>query len=311
MLRDKNKQEKPSVKQKIQQGVIYSINENEKTASIIDSILYSTSIVIPRSIVYESSEYPVISILEGSFNKSIIKALDFALDSETKTIENSAFDFSSIESITIPSSLTELKDNWCSYVYELKQIKVMPNNPRYKVYDDKFIIGKSSIEQDNYDILVFCVRNIENVTIPSFIEIIGPYSFSHCKNLQQIEIPNDSKLRIIGEYAFSFSSITSISIPSNVLDIGSSAFECCHQLHQVEFPVNSKIDSIKYEAFSETSITTISIPKNVRIISDKAFFRCKQLRQIEFHEDSILKFIGNDVFDETSIDSITIPSNVS
>ena len=87
-----------------------------------------------------------------------------------RTIEKNAFYLTSIQSIKIPSKLVELKDGWCNVTAILTQIYVSPDNPRYFNYDDKFILGKSSIEQDFYDQLVFSARNIETANIPSFIE---------------------------------------------------------------------------------------------------------------------------------------------
>ena len=51
----------------------------------------------------------------------------------------------------------------------LNEVIVDPRNIRYQKYDDKFIIGKSSLENEEFDVLVFCSINVEEVTIPSFI----------------------------------------------------------------------------------------------------------------------------------------------
>lgn len=59
---------------------------------------------------------------------------------------------------------------------------------------------------------MFTARNIENLIIPNFIEIIGPYAFNGCKKIQTIEFPIDSKVQIIKQYAFYYSSIKKIII---------------------------------------------------------------------------------------------------
>lgn len=48
------------------------------------------------------------------------------------------------------------------------------------MYENKYILQKSRYDKENYDILVFACRNIENATIPSFIEIIDSYAFEIC-----------------------------------------------------------------------------------------------------------------------------------
>ena len=55
------------------------------------------------------------------------------------------------------------------------------------------IIGKSSIEKDKFDVLIFCARNAEKVRIPNFIKTIGSYSFNKCYQLRSGEIQKKFK----------------------------------------------------------------------------------------------------------------------
>lgn len=232
-----------------QNYLIYLLNEDDKTASVIGSESTQPDIIIPRCVYHGTQEYIVTSISENSFNNSkCIKTLAFETgsevqvigkkafyqstiesitipphltkicegafsfsclehieipsDSELQIIEKEAFFSTSIESIEIPSKLTQLKRGWCSGLENTSRIIVSKSNPNYRLYDDKFIISKSSKEKEeenqNFDVLVFCVRDIEKVTIPNFIEIIDKYAFNDCK-IKSIEIPPDSKLRIIGK----------------------------------------------------------------------------------------------------------------
>lgn len=126
-----------------------------------------------------------------------LKQIEIPQNSELQVIESSAFFETLIESLTIPSKLINLEDRWCQSTTELNHIIINPNNPRYSFFDNKFIIGKSKIEQDNYDVLVFGVRNIKTALIPSFIEKIGPYVFDYCKQLKTVDFSADSKLSII------------------------------------------------------------------------------------------------------------------
>lgn len=70
---------------------------------------------------------------------------------------------SKIESFTIQSELIELKGKWSHYTKFLTKISVKPDNLYFKTYDDKMIIRKSSLDEENYDQLVFCVRGIQKV----------------------------------------------------------------------------------------------------------------------------------------------------
>ena len=54
------------------------------------------------------------------------------------------------------------------------------------MYENEFIIGRSSLDKEYYDVLAFCVRDIQVAEIPNFIEVIAPYSFQNCTNLQKV-----------------------------------------------------------------------------------------------------------------------------
>ncbi|KAK8835895.1 hypothetical protein M9Y10_040273 [Tritrichomonas musculus] len=157
-----------------------------------------------------------------------IERIEIQSDSKLQIIED-AFNSTKIESFSIPSNLIEFKDGWCFGLTKLKKIEISPDNQRYKVYEDKFIIEKSSIEHENYDCLVFCVRDIKTAMIPNFIEHFCSFAFEECLDLKTIEIPNDSKLKTIGDFAFNNASIERVVIPSRVEQIGEGAFHSCYQ----------------------------------------------------------------------------------
>lgn len=253
-------------------------------------------------------------------NLTQINKNDFSLYDQLETVDNSsnsklriiskdAFIYSSIETLLIPSKVTDLKDGWCQYTKELNRIKIMPDNHCYQLYKDKFIIGKSSINADKFDTLVFCIRNLKKVKIPSFIEIIGKYAFDNCQ-IRSIEIPEDSKLQIIDDYAFKESQIKYINIPSKIKKIGDYCFVTCMKLQRIEIPDDSEINEIGEHAFSNTKIDKFKIPLNVTKISVGTFSNCVNLKRIEFPADSKVQIIQKEAFSTVSIGSISIPSEV-
>ena len=164
-----------------QDSFVYSLNEQEKTASVISNKSQDTDIIIPRSINYNGQEYIITSISEDAFRDlTQLKSIQFPPDSEIQKIEQNAFFNSTIESFTIPSKLKELDDGWCNMTTKLNKISVGQDNQYFTIYNDKFILRKSTSNKENFDVLVFCVRDVEKVTVPNFIEIIGPYAFENC-----------------------------------------------------------------------------------------------------------------------------------
>lgn len=111
--------------------MIYAINEEDKTASVVNNDDARSDVYIPKLINYNNQNYNVIRIKEGSFrnnNNKSIYSLNFPNDSFVQKIEKDSFTFSSIESLFIPSSIKELEEGFCRGTLKLKIITTMPNN---------------------------------------------------------------------------------------------------------------------------------------------------------------------------------------
>ena len=102
-----------------------------------------------------------------------------------------------LQSITIPSSVIELKNGWCDGTSDLKHVEVESGNLRYLSVDCKYIIEKS----EDYDTLIIWRRGVVEVDIPNSNKVIGPYSFNF-SNLERITIP--ASVTKISKHSFSF-----------------------------------------------------------------------------------------------------------
>lgn len=69
----------PKIEQrKIQyEGIEYLINYADLTAGVIGCNSTKINVKIPRSIIYESNEFIIISILEKAFDSKAIKSIEF------------------------------------------------------------------------------------------------------------------------------------------------------------------------------------------------------------------------------------------
>ena len=247
--------------------IIYALNKEEKTSSIIDGRAAKGEIMIPLEIIYENEKYPVTRICANSFNKTTyLDSIDFPTDSQLQVIEKGSFKYSRIRYIYIPSSVEELIDGWCKETPDLNEFEVESTNNKYFNYEDNFILTKSDMKSDIYDTLVFSRRDIKTIEIPSFIKIIGPYSFEHCV-LNEVTFPDNSELQKIEKKAFRLTSFTKINIPSHVTFIGNNSFAET-QLNEINFCENSELQIIDKKAFSNSSLTSIKIPKSVEELRD-------------------------------------------
>lgn len=82
-------------------------------------------------------------------------------------------------------------------------------------------------------------------------------------NFQKVEIPSNSELRTIDEYAFAMCSIVIIEIPPKVTKIYSYAFTRCTKLRRFMIPSNSELKIIEKNAFLDSSVENISIPASL------------------------------------------------
>lgn len=220
-----------------------------------------------------------------------LKEIEVPTTSELKTIEVSVFFNTKIEYFTIPSKLVELNDCWCNGIQYVTSFYISPNNPRYSSYENKYIIGKSSIELKNFDVLFFSIRNIKFAEIPNFIKCISSCAFNLCKKLRKVVISENSELEIIECSAFCGSAIESFTIPYHVTQIGESAFSYCKNLRKIEIHKNSKLKKIDKYAFTNSSIESFSIPPHITYVDSISFTLCDKMKIIEIDEDLKVKNI--------------------
>ena len=194
-----------------------------------------------------------------------LQKIEFQENSELQKIEDYAFCNSSLKSISIPSSIVEIKEHSFMNTENMTNIKVIPNKIKnIDFYDDSFIIGKSLPNQKNFDVLIASRRDIKKAVIPSFIKKIQSHAFDHCQMLQKVEIPGNSQLVSLGAFAFAFTSFSSIFIPQNVVTIENNCFYMMKCNKIIEIDENSKLKSIRFVFYEYGNI--IMIPSKLRNI---------------------------------------------
>lgn len=126
-----------------QNNLIFVLNVDCKIAGIVGNDNASGDIFIHSSIKYKTTEYTIKRILKYSFkNSKSIRLITFPADSSIDTIEKEYFSNSTLESISIPSSLLVLKECWGKFTPNLTKVTIMPNNPNFTYIDNQMIIGK-------------------------------------------------------------------------------------------------------------------------------------------------------------------------
>ena len=229
----------------------------------------------------------------------------------------------SLESVIIPSSVTEIGDDafaggnadicciavekpdgWSETWTETDRAVTWNCSKLYTLNQDgksySFTLGSLDLTDvkilPKYNYLpvtaiadnAFASSVIKTVIIPEGIEVIGEKAFYGCTEL------------------------TEISLPKSVKTIEKSAFEGCTALESVTLADDSELTEIWENAFKGcVSLTEITIPDNVETVGDNAFYGCTELKNVVFGADSKLKTVGQNAFaDCIKLSSVTLPNNV-
>ena len=148
-----------------------------------------------------------------------------------------AFAASSITSMSLPGSLTEIGGGVFENCSKLASIN-LPNS--LTRIGNKAFSGCTSLK---------------SIQIPGSVRTIPQSAFAGCSGLTSITIQKG--VTTIGFCAFSqCSSITSVTLPDSVTTIGFGAFGSCDRLSQITIPAS--VVSIEEGAFAGTNITIIA-----------------------------------------------------
>ncbi|MBQ9376044.1 MAG: leucine-rich repeat domain-containing protein [Ruminococcus sp.] len=262
------------------------------------------------------------------------KDLSYTVPDGVIVIENSAFIYSKIESISLPESLGIIG----SYAFlgsKLKSVDI-PDNVRsidshsFKNCDNlTSIVIPNNTDRINPSAFEDC-NNLERVVLSDNTTEICEYAFKNCTSLSEIHMPNLKTIRkyafegctsletlrlpegfsYIGSYAISkCSGLKTAFIPSTLRDIGAWGFKDCTNLIDVE--IAEGVKGISEESFNGcTSLKNINLPKSLWYIGKQAFENCYNLEGSFVISGSVEK-IWHDAFSGCKkIENITIGNGV-
>ena len=210
------------------------------------------------------------------------------------TIGNAAFRDSSVTSVTIPASVTEIGSNafaGCTnltsvhYAGDWSNLTIQSGNPAVQDAANAPLFDFKFIPPDNTAVIVTNYKYngaAADVTIPSRykgkpVTTIGHAAFFNSA-VTSVTIP-DSVTSISDDAFINCPQLTNISIPNSVTYIGFSAFNSCTSLKSITLP--SSLSFISGSLFSGCSqLTTIHIPDSVSSIGSYAFYNCGKLETI-------------------------------
>lgn len=216
----------------------------------------------------------------------------------TKIGEDALKDNTTITSVTIPASVTEIGSNafaGCTnltsvhYAGDWSNLTIQSGNPAVQdaaneqLFDFKFILNNTAVIVTRYRYK----GTAADVTIPSCYK--------------------GKPVTMIDHAAFFNSAVTSVTIPDSVTSISDGAFINCPKLTNISIP--NSVTYIGFSAFSScTSLKSITLPSSLSFISGALFLGCSQLTTI--HIPVSVTSIGNNAFaDCPSLMTVTYPGS--
>lgn len=211
---------------------------------------------------------------------------------------------------------------------------------------------------------------LEKIYLPWNIESISDSAFGECKELKSVfwncscgKIPEScfcgcskifqfdfSKVKEIGNFAFSQSGLQEVYLPENIENISDRVFLHCKQLKKIvwnckynQIPEScfcgcssllqfdfSNVKILGKGSFKESGLQEISLPKNIKYIFKSAFKDCKELKNVTwdcecykipelcFHncyslsqfDFSNVKIVGSDAFGGSGLQKIHLTPNI-
>jgi len=174
-----------------------------------------------------------------------------------------AFVDTSIESLTIPTSMTEIGEKAFADFLSLKTVTI-PST--IKTIGDYAFLNCS---------------NLTTVTLNTGITRICSGAFQNCAKLKTISLPDGIKR--IENSAFNGSGLTEVTIPGTLAASGFGDFAFANCLSLTNVVISSGVPKIGSDAFAGcTNLKTVTIPLSVYEIGNAAFTGCTSLTDVYY-----------------------------
>lgn len=248
-------------------------------------------------------------IYAEAFKNASITEIELPID--LVDIGQGAFDGSSIQSITIPDSISKLKENCFANCNHLEEI-ILPTALIY-ASDTSFL--NNSIKKASLNLAILPILNENSLEELTLLAGEGEFSLSAYKNIKRVILTDE--ISDLGTDVLSSCSSLEYNTKNNLAYLGSKSNPYLWLMKATSTTItDAVIDlSVKYiyeNAFKDCiNITNVHIPKNVERIEKSAFSSCSSLINVYF-DTSNLKTIESKAFAYCkSIVSIELPKSLT
>ena len=294
-----------------QNGVNYSINNNDGTAYVDDSPDATGAITILDKITVSGTSYTVKSIDSDAFrnNDNITSVV---IPNSVTQIGSYSFEYChGLTKVTIGTGVTYIGGDAFYQATALTDVYMNANPETLQWEDwgfDDFIRDGSTIchvANAAPWIAKFGGRINIKFRDPNTV----PFSWSFNESTHTLTVSGTEEMPNSQPWSSIQNQIEKVVIEEGVLSIGSDAFYSCTKLKEIKFP--STLIAIRGNAFAScTSLKSIIWPSSVTVIEGSTFACCTNLVSV-FIPNTVTN-IDSYAFDYcTSLKSINIPASVT
>lgn len=266
-------------------GLWYHVLTENTVEVVSNNNPYVGDIIIPEKVVYQSSQFDVVSIGDVfSENRNISSII---LPNTIKNLSKGCFqDCVKLSSVTLGNEILGIPDE-CFKNCLLLSIVVLPGKLE--------TIGKNAFEGcQSLNSISFpdCLKRLETgafincgglseISLPQHIDYMGTSVFMGCSNLQLVNWSRN--MYSINDYTFKdCASLNNINSLNNIIKIGQEAFRNCSSLQSIN--LGEEILTIGNFAFANSGIKDFVVAKSVESIESDAFSNCASLTLLTFVE---------------------------
>ncbi len=268
------------------------------------------AVVIPNA----TNGLRITSIGDASFFEKT-NLTSVTVGTNVASISDQAFSYSSLTSVTLPASITNIAFDSFLDCYHLTAITVAANNPDFSSASGVLF------DKNQTTLISFPEGKAGSYAVPNSVTNIGVYAFYGSSNLTSVAL--STNVGVIEDYAFyNCPGLTSITVNTNNLSYSSVAGVLFDKSQGtlIQYPVANvatsytvpnTVTNIGMEAFFGCpNLTSVTLGTNVVIVGNAAFENCTVLAGISFPNS--VTVIGGDAFAECfGLTSIALGTGVT
>ncbi len=272
-------------------------------------------------------------------NMTTMAMINFEGNPKISVIGIGAFNnCSALTSVTIPSTVTEIKARAFYNCINLRQINYQAINCADLAAENNAFtyVGQETdgVTFNVQNTVSYIPANLFNSTggaegAPkiSWVEFksinnvnlcskVGDYAFAYCDYLYSVAFASGANLHTIGDYAFAYCrQLAMINITAGVTAVGKSAFINCESVTEVVFNATDFYvaveDNAPFEGVGVSEGYKLSVSAKAKSIPAHLFEKSARLISISYGADCILENIGQKAFEDcTGLTEVTVPQSV-